>query len=156
MTAATPETRRPAGRPVLFWFGVGGGTSAWLLHLLAGYWAVEVACPTESPVLPAYLVGLTVLLAGAAVAASWASWWAMRHLPPQPESAAVPGPEPRPLLPWRRRRDPEEAPPAGAWDPVPSPARNRMLALTGLTMNLLAVGLIVLALPPVLAYGPCW
>ncbi|MGY1719645.1 MULTISPECIES: hypothetical protein [unclassified Blastococcus] len=156
MTAATPETKRPAGRPVLFWFGVGGGTAAWLLHLLVGYWFIEIGCPTEGLALPVFLVVLTVALTVMALAATWASWWSMRHLPPQPESAAVPGPELRPLLPWRRRRDPADAPPAGAWDPVPSPARNRLLALTGLTMNLLAVGLIVLALPPVLVYGPCW
>ncbi|MGY1824914.1 hypothetical protein [Blastococcus sp. SYSU DS0541] len=156
MTAATPETKRAAGRPVLFWFGVGGGTAAWLAHLLVGYWSIEATCPTEGLALPLFLVVLTVVLTAVAAAATWASWWAMRHLPPQAESAAVPGPEPRPLLPWRRRRDPEEAPPAGAWDPVPGPARNRMLALTGLTMNLLAIGLIALALPPVLAYGPCW
>ena len=155
MTAASPETKHPGVNPVLFWFGVGGGTAAWLLHLLLGYWTIEIACPTDSTALPAFLLVLTVLLTAAAVAATYASWVALRDLPEGRESAAVPPAPKRSLLPWRRV-DPEEAPPAGAWDPVPSPARNRLLALTGLAMNLLSVGMIVLALFPVLAYGPCW
>ena len=156
MTAASPETKHPGVHPVLFWFGVGGGTAAWLLHLLVGYWSVEAVCPTRGSGLPVFLVVLTVVLTGVALAATWASWRALQHMPRPAESAAVPRPEPPALLPWRRRQDPEQAPPATAWDPVPSPARNRILALTGLTMNLLAVAMIALALPPVLVYGPCW
>ncbi|WP_346619896.1 hypothetical protein [Blastococcus montanus] len=155
MTAASPETKRPGIHPLVFWFGVGGGTAAWILHLLVGYWTIELACPTDSPALPVFLMVITVLLTVVAAAATYASWWALRRLPEYAESAAVPPPPP-PSLPWRRRRDPEGAPPAGAWDPVPSPARNRLLALTGLAMNLLSIGMIALAAFPVLAYGPCW
>lgn len=155
MTAASPETKHPGIHPLLFWFGVGGGTAAWILHLLIGYWAIEAVCPTGSSTLPVFLMVLTALLTVVAAAATWASWWALRRLPQYAESAAVPPPPP-PSLPWRRRRDPEGAPPAGAWDPVPSPARNRLLAFTGLVMNLLSIGMIALAVFPVLAYGPCW
>jgi hypothetical protein len=156
VTAASPETKHPGVHPLLFWFGVGGGTAAWVAHLLIAYWAVEFGCPTESTALPVFILVLTVLLAAVAAAATYASWWSLRHLPERAESWAVPPPPKRSLLPWRRRRDPAEAPPAHAWDPVTSPARNRFLALTGLTMNLLSVGMIVLAVFPLLAYGACW
>lgn len=155
MTAASPETKHPGVNPFLFWFGVGGGTAAWILHLLAGYWVIEAACPATGTALPIFLVVLTVLLTAVAGAATYASWVALRDLPEKRESTAVP-PSPTPsLLPWRRG-NPEDAPPAGAWDPVPGPARNRLLALTGLGMNALSVGMIVLAVFPALAYGPCW
>ncbi|TQN42555.1 hypothetical protein FHU33_1959 [Blastococcus colisei] len=161
MTAATPETKRPGVRPIIFWFAVTGGTAAWLLHLLAGYWTIEASCPTDGLGLPVFLVILTVLLTAVVAAACYAAWWTLRRLP-DPRTGEVDAPTaPRPPL-WptseRRRvlREQAQEYPARAWDAVPDTARNRFLVTGGLYMNLLSLGMVGLGIVPVLAIGPCW
>ncbi|CCG03946.1 hypothetical protein [Blastococcus saxobsidens] len=160
MTAATPETKRPGVRPVVFWFAVAGGTAAWLLHLLAGYWTIELSCPTDAGALPIVLSSLTVLLTAVAAAACYAAWWTLRRLPDPAEGEAGVPPPPRPPRRPRseRRRVQEQAQthPAGAWDAVPGTARNRFLVTGGLYMNLLSLVMVTLGIFPVLAMGPCW
>jgi hypothetical protein len=181
VTSISPATRRPGVHPALFWFGVAGGTTAWVLHLLVGYWVIEAACPVDS--LAVFLTVLTVALAAVAAAAAYASWWALRRLAQR--SAGSPGGRPaaregaeatrprrgtsllillgiaalaRPRSATRKPAEPRQQEPdtAGAWDPVPGPARNRLLLVCGCYLNLLSVGMIALAAAPVLALGPCW
>lgn len=61
-----------ARRLPLLWFGVLGGLGAWATHLVAGYFLIELVCDAgrgdPGMVVPA-VVGLTVVLAGAAAAA---------------------------------------------------------------------------------------
>lgn len=161
MTAATPETKRPGVRPAVFWFAVAGGTAAWLLHLLAGYWTIELSCPTDGAALPIFLTGLTVLLTAVAAAACYAAWWTLPRLhDPREEEVDAPA-APRPPL-WppdeRRRvlREQAQAYPARAWDTVPGTARNRFLVTGGLYMNLLSLVMVALGIFPVLVMGPCW
>ncbi|MGW0435626.1 hypothetical protein ACWDV4_24180 [Micromonospora sp. NPDC003197] len=152
MTAQRLPSRR-AGLigGLLLWFGVLGGALAWTVHLLAGWSIDELTCAAGSSEVAGmplrYAIGLTVLIPVAAtVAALVVAWRAWRRTGSPDTGTQVTG---TPV-----------AGPQGSGLPRAGGVghalgRARLLALVGLTSNLLFLTIIVLGGVATLVFPPC-
>ena len=70
-------------------FALTGGGTAWMLHLLAGYFLVSLGCPRGWPALGTMLVAVTVGCAGGALAVAAAALRARGRAPRSPGDGAT-------------------------------------------------------------------
>lgn len=129
-------TGRPAPRAallggLLLWFAVLGGVVAWAVHLFAAWSIDELACASGHQDLSGFplsaAVGIAVIVPTAVAAAALAaSWLALRRT-----SAARSGADDR------------------------SVGRAHLLAIIGLSLNLLSLAIIVLGGVATLVLSPC-